>query len=145
LTPEKTQDTEPPKKLKENLIRMDLLEVKKKSTSILGRNIFAIGKVEVVNDVTPKNVTDQNLENVERSSHSQIPSAISSLDLRYLGYVLSHQKIVGLIVFRGEALAVMEGDLIAEGFTVSGISPDEIEVLGPDREPMMFSIEGEFP
>ena len=52
---------------------------------------------------------------------------------------------MGLIVFEGEALAVVEGDLISDGFTVGRISPEEIEVLRPDSKPVMFSIEGEFP
>jgi hypothetical protein len=127
-------------------IRMDLLSGEKEPVPTPGRNIFTVRNTRVAEELSPE-ALEERMEEIRASQNTKVQrdNAMSSLNLRYLGYVLSRQKIVGLVVFRGEALAVMEGDLITEDFTVSRISPDEIEVLGPDQEPMMFSIEGEFP
>ncbi len=130
----------------DSFIRMDLLTEEKKPMSPPMRNIFTQKSAAVFEDLGSEEIEEESDEAMSTTdSPAQIENTISSLNLRYLGYVLSGRKVVGLIVFRGEALAVVEGDLIAEGFTVGRISPDDIEVLGPDSEPMMFSLEGEFP
>jgi len=143
---EKPEQTEPKKRNTKSFIRMDLLSVEEKPMIPPGRNIFTQQSAANFGDLSPEEI-ERKIEEAMSTpdSTSQGKNSNTSFDLRYLGYVLSRQKIVGLVVFRGEALAVVEGDLIAEGFTVSRINTDEIEVLGPDQEPMMFSIEGEFP
>lgn len=129
-----------------SFIRMDLLTEEKKPMSPPMRNIFTQKSAAVFEELSSEEMKEKIDEAMSTTdSPAQIENTISSLNLRYLGYVLSGRKVVGLIVFRGEALAVVEGDLIAEGFTVGRISPDDIEVLGPDSEPMLFSLEGEFP
>ena len=130
----------------DSFIRMDLLTEEKKPMPPPMRNIFTQKSAAVFEDLNPEEIKKKIDEALSTpDSPAQGENSMSSLDLRYLGYVLSGSKVVGLIVFRGEALAVVKGDLIAEGFTVGRISPDDIEVLGPDSEPMMFSLEGEFP
>ena len=130
----------------DSFIRMDLLTAEKEPMSPPRRNIFTQKSAAVFEELSSEEVKEEIEEAMSsQDSPAQRENTISSLNLRYLGYVLSGKKIVGLIVFRGEALAVVKGDLIAEGFTVGRISPDDIEVLGPDSEPMMFSLEGEFP
>lgn len=143
---EKPQETESLKDRAESFIRMDLLSEEKKPMPPPKRNIFTVGRASVVEELSPEAFKER-MEEIRNSqnSQSQGENSMSSLNLRYLGYVLSGRKIVGLIVFEGEALAVVEGDLISDGFTVGRISPEEIEVLRPDSEPVMFSIEGEFP
>ena len=96
--------------------------------------------------LSPEEIKEKIEEALSRpNSQSEDEDQILPLNLRYLGYVLSGRKTVGLIVFGGEALAVVEGDVITEGYTIGRVSPEEIEVLGPDQEPLMFSLEGEFP
>lgn len=143
---EKPQKTDSVKGNADSFIRMDLLSSEKKPMSPPERNIFTVGSASVVGELSPK-ALEERMEEIRNSQNtpSQGENSMSSLNLRYLGYVLSGRKIVGLIVFEGEALAVVEGDLITDGFTVGRISPEEIEVLGPDSKPVMFSIEGEFP
>lgn len=143
---EKPQETESLKGRAESFIRMDLLSAEKKPMPPPKRNIFTVGRASVVEELSPEAFKErmEEIRNIQ-NSQSQGENSMSSLNLRYLGYVLSGRKIVGLIVFEGEALAVVEGDLISDGFTVGRISPEEIEVLGPDSKPVMFSIEGEFP
>jgi hypothetical protein len=143
---EKPQKTESLKDSEDSFIRMDLLFSEKKPMPPPARNIFTMGSPAVTEELSPEALAER-MEEIRNSQNtqSQGEDSMSSLNLRYLGYVLSGRKIVGLIVFEGEALAVVEGDLITDGFAVGRISPEEIEVLGSDSKPMMFSIEGEFP
>jgi hypothetical protein len=145
---EKAPETEPLKKSAESFIRMDLLLVEKKPLPPPKRNIFTVGQEEVRGEISPeilqKRFEEMGIER-DQNSQPQGENPAPSLNLRYLGYVLSGAKIVGLIVFEGEAMPVVEGDEISEGITVGRISPDEIEVFGPDSKPVKFSIEGEFP
>lgn len=130
----------------DSFIRMDLLTEEKEPMPPPKRNIFTQKSTAVFEDLSPEKIKEEIDKALSTSdSPAQRENAVSSLNLRYLGYVLSGRKVVGLIVFRGEALAVVKGDLIADGFTVGRISPADIEVLGPDSEPMLFSFEGEFP
>jgi hypothetical protein len=143
---EKPQKTESAKTSADSFIRMDLLSPEKNPMPPPERNIFTVGSASVVEELSPE-ALEERMEEIRNSQNTQSQgvNSMSSLNLRYLGYVLSGRKIVGLIVFEGEALAVVEGDLITDGFTVGRISPEEIEVLRQDSTPVMFSIEGEFP
>jgi hypothetical protein len=68
-----------------------------------------------------------------------------TVDLRYIGYVDSQRthKIIGLVVFQGQARAVMEGEVISEGIRIGKISRENIEVIVPDSSTRTFSLEGE--
>ena len=131
---------------KDSFIRMDLLTEEKKPMPPPKRNIFTQKSASVFEDLSPEEMEkkrDKALSTPDLQSQGE--DSMSSLNLRYLGYVLSGRKVVGLIVFRGEALAVVKGDYLDESHTIGRISPGEIEVLGPDQEPVVFSLEGEFP
>lgn len=132
----------------ESFIRMDLLLAQKKSMPPAKRNIFTVGHEDAGRGITLEDL-QQRFEEIEmkrsQNSRPQGENLSLSLNLRYLGYVLSGKRIVGLIVFEGEAMPVVEGEEISEGFTVGRVSPEEIEVFGPDSKPMKFTIEGEFP
>ena len=145
-------DQEKPQKAKaipdnrDSFIRMDLLTEEKKPMPPPKRNIFTKKSGAVFEDLSPEEIEEKIDEALNTpDSPAQGEDSVSSLNLRYLGYVLSGRKVVGLVVFRGEALAVVEGDPLDEGYTVGRVNPDEIEVLGPDQEPIVFSLEGEFP
>lgn len=143
---EKPQKTELPEVGADSFIRMDLLSSEKKPMPPPMRNIFIVGRASIEEELSPEAFKEK-MEEIRNSQNtqSQAENSRSSLNLRYLGYVLSNSKIVGLVVFEGEALAIVEGDLITDGFTVGRISPEEIEVFGPDSKPVTFAIEGEFP
>jgi hypothetical protein len=143
---EKPQKTELGKDSADSFVRMDLLSAEKKSMPPPKRNIFTVGNASAAEELSPE-VLEARMEEIRnnQSTQTQGEELLSSLNLRYLGYVLSGRKIVGLIVFEGEALAVVEGDMITDGYTVGRISPEDIEIIGPDSKPEKFSIEGEFP
>lgn len=130
----------------DSFIRMDLLTEEKKPMPPPKRNIFTQKSASVFEDLSPEEIEKKRDETL-RTPDLVPPGEVSmfNLKLRYLGYVLSGRKVVGLVVFRGEALPVVKGDYLDEGYTIGRINPDEIEVLGPDQEPIVFSLEGEFP
>jgi hypothetical protein len=70
---------------------------------------------------------------------------VFSIDLRYIGFVRSQKtrKIIGLVIFQGQARAVVEGEVISEGVRVGKIGREQIEVILPDSSTRAFSLEGE--
>jgi hypothetical protein len=77
---------------------------------------------------------------------AQPPAAPAfTIDLKFVGYVDSAKtrKIIGLVVFQGQARAVVEGEVISEGIRIGKISHEEIEVVMPDSSTRTFSLEGE--
>lgn len=143
---EEAEKTEPMKGSENSFIRMDLLSKGKKPLPSPMRNIFTVRNTRASEEFSPEALEERMKEirgeqNIQEKSEKSIPP----LNLRYLGYVLSGRRTVGLVVFNGEALAVLEGELLTEDFAVGRISHEEIEILGPDSKSVMFALEGEFP
>jgi len=63
--------------------------------------------------------------------------------LRYIGYVKSGQKIIALIFFEGEALAVEESEMISAGIRVGKVTSEEIELIDASSQKWKYSLEGE--
>ncbi|MCP2619010.1 hypothetical protein NLC82_06285, partial [Candidatus Aminicenantes bacterium AC-335-A11] len=51
------------------------------------------------------------------------------LDIKYVGFVFSGEKIVGIIVFGKEEFIIKEGDTIENIGKVKKITPKEIEII----------------
>lgn len=126
-----------------SFIRMDLLRAEKKPLSPAPRSIFTARSTESPGIDSAR--LQEEVERIEEAGGIQRNQSGEYLDLRYIGYVRSGTKIVALVIFQGEALAVAEGEMIVEGITVKKIGLEEIEVIGPDSKPSMFSLEGELP
>ena len=69
-------------------------------------------------------------------------ASLSDLNIRYIGYIVSDEKIVALIIFDGNTLAVEKGEMINKKVKVGKITPEEIEFIGPDSEKRKYSLEG---
>ncbi len=125
-----------------SLIRRDLLVLDKKKLDPPKRNIFtpnSAGSQEssAFEDIDERQQAEQqNMEALESG-----PLSLSSLAIRYIGYVKSGQRITAMIIFEGEALAVDVGEEIAEGVSISMITLEDITVIGPDKEPRKFPLE----
>ena len=70
-------------------------------------------------------------------------ASLLALNIRYIGYIVFGEKIVALIIIDGNALAVEKGEMINERIKVGKITPDEIEIMGPDSKKRKYSLEGE--
>jgi hypothetical protein len=68
-----------------------------------------------------------------------------ALNIIYVGSVRSGGKTVALIVRDGQTDPVAEGDEISPGYKVLRITPDEIEIEGPNAERKTFSRQGDRP
>lgn len=67
------------------------------------------------------------------------------LNLVYVGSVRSSGKIVALVIRDGQTMPVAEGDEVVPGYKVVRVTPDEIEVEGPNSERKTFSRQGDWP
>jgi hypothetical protein len=67
------------------------------------------------------------------------------LNLVYVGSVRSSGKIVALVLRDGQTMPVAEGDEVVPGYKVVRVTPDEIEVEGPNSERKTFSRQGDRP
>ncbi len=131
------------KALEKGLIRKDLLLREKMELGNPVRNIFTLRR-SVSREI------ERNLVKL-RQNQQQNPTlpgkyeASSSLPLnvRYIGYVISDDKMVALIVFEGDALAVEKGEVISEGVKIGEITPEEIEIIGSDSQKRRYYLEGE--
>jgi hypothetical protein len=132
---------------------MDLLERAKSETGLPTRNIFAPRQASAV----PATISQGNQSPLPSpnlpSDHPQTAgqgdtepqAAVFSIDLRYIGFVVSPQKVIALIVFQGQTLAVAEGEVISEGIRVGKITKEQFEVILPDSSKRSFSLEGDEP
>jgi hypothetical protein len=128
---------------KSRLIKIDLLSQERPGLRLPGRNIFLPislqpAREELDSDEWP-------IEDIQDpAGHTGLePDALSSFELRYLGYVRSGESIVALVVFNGEVLAVKAGDVLSYSVRVLDITLDEITVTVDDSSSESFSIEGD--
>jgi hypothetical protein len=133
----------------DSFIRMDLLRKKTEKQKEPVRNIFMPGSrmssgLFVDRDTEPGSSTllgQKTATETGLSATSQ--SQLQGLELQYIGYVCSGEKIVALVKYMNEALAVEKNEWIDERFRVEKITCTEITILGPDSQLRVFSLEGE--
>lgn len=141
---EKLQKEKPGEKGRKSLIRKELLLQERGELGPTRRNIFSpwdSGKKEPGPTGPNRAGFQQNLQDIEAIS-SEMDSPLP-LNIRYLGYILSGENTVALIIFAGNAQAVEEGDMISEGVRVEKITPEVIEIMGRDSKKRRYSLEGE--
>jgi hypothetical protein len=65
------------------------------------------------------------------------------INVKYIGYVRTPKKIVGLIMYEGMAVAVYSGEIIAEGMQIGEITAETIEIIGPNSFRQKVPLEGD--
>ncbi len=126
-----------------SLIRKDLLLRKKIELGNPARNIFTLRRsVSREIERSPVKLQQNQQQNPTLPSKYEASSSLP-LNIRYIGYVISDDKMVGLIVFGGDALAVERGEVISEGVKIGKITPEEIEIIGSDSQKRRYYLEGE--
>lgn len=124
-----------------SLIRMDLLREKKEEPKSPKRNIFS-PRSRYSPEVEPSpEVVRKKLEEIVSKVEENSPEIL--LELTYIGYINSGHKIIALIIFEEETLAVEEGEMIGQDIKVGKVSPQKIEIVGPDSKTREFSLEGD--
>lgn len=71
--------------------------------------------------------------------------AAFTLNITYLGSIKSGGRIIGLVLRGGQTLDVGEGDEIAPGYKVVGVTAEAIVVQGPNGERKTFTKQGDRP
>ncbi len=130
-----------PEKEVKSLIKKDLLFKKRKKLGPPRRNIFSTRRSEIRNTKINPVVPEKDAQELKALITERISSRL--LNIRYAGYIVSGEKIVALIFFEENVLAVEEGEVIAEGVVVEKITPVEIEITGPDSKKRKYPLEGE--
>jgi hypothetical protein len=124
-----------------SLIRKDLLDEKTKNLNPPIRNIFSPRKVRTSEaGLLPGEVEGDLGETGTRPGEKGLDVMPN---IRYIGYIESGHRIVALIIFEEEALAVEEGEMISQDVRVGKVTPEEIELIGPDSKKRKYSLEGE--
>ncbi len=140
-SPQEKKETE--KKQMKSLIRKELLKKEKQKLGPSRRNVFSLrapGRMEPGR--APVNL-ELNPQRVERESAPDKEASGLPLLIRYIGHIRSDSKITGLIIFEGSALAVVKDEMIGEGVKIGEITPEYIEVVGPDSVRRKYTLEGE--
>ncbi len=131
------------KALEKGLIRKDLLLREKMELGNPVRNIFTLRKsVSREIERNPVKLRQNQQQNPTLPGKYEASSSLP-LNIRYIGYVISDDKMVALIVFEGDALAVESGEVISEGVKIGKITPEEIEITGSDSQKRRYYLEGE--
>ncbi|UCC38247.1 MAG: hypothetical protein JSV96_10385 [Candidatus Aminicenantes bacterium] len=128
-----------------SLIRKELLLKERKKLEPPRRNIFSpriSGSLEANPDAL-RFEQNRSEGSSETSSTSSENRPLPSLNIRYIGYIHSGERIVGLIIFEGDAVAVEKGEMISAGVEIGKITREEIEIIGPNSEIKKYSLEGE--
>ncbi|NIO48085.1 MAG: hypothetical protein GTN73_01405 [Candidatus Aminicenantes bacterium] len=126
-----------------SLIRKDLLSREKVELGSTVRNIFTLRR-----SVSREIERNQVILQQNQQQHPTLPGTYEAspslpVNIRYIGYVISDDKMVALIVLEGNALAVERGEVISEGVKIGKITPEEIEIVGSDSQKRRYYLEGE--
>jgi hypothetical protein len=73
------------------------------------------------------------------------PAPAFTLNITYLGSIKAGGRIIGLVQRGGQTLDVGEGDEIAPGYRVVGVTAEAIVVEGPNGERKTFAKQGDRP
>jgi hypothetical protein len=133
-------------KEKKSLIRVDLLKVQGEEIGVPKRNIFSPQSSSRNLPVPSLETTQPNLEGGEQGQaqggEAQMQPVLN-INLRYIGFIRSSRKVIGLIILEGQVMAVAEGEVVSEGIRIGKVTAQEIEVIMPDSTTRKFPLEGE--
>ena len=138
---EKKADEKPEIKGKKSLIRKDLLTIKKDAPKRPRRNIFSPRGIVVTEEDVSSLISPRDFEEQDAATGEEMP--FTEMSLRYIGYVDTGERIVALVIFEGEAVAVEEGEMISEQYKVGKVTRDKLNIIGPGGEIKEFPLEGE--
>jgi len=126
-----------------SLIRKDLLLREKIELGNPVRNIFTLRRsISRQIERGPVRLPQNQKQNPPLPNKYEASSSLP-VNIRYIGYVISDDKMVALIVFEGNAMAVESGEVMSEGVKIGKITPEEIEIIGSDSQKRRYYLKGE--
>ncbi len=147
----RTRPSAKPSPLEErnSLLRMDLLRLPEQGMSPPRRNIFAprsgASRPEDGSPYggQPATPNDQAPDAPVISADGTAAPPVITVSLRYIGFIESSLRMIALVVFEGQAIAVAEGEVVSEGIRIGKITREQIEIVLPDSSTRRFPLEGE--
>lgn len=124
-----------------SLIRKDLLMRNKEELAPPKRNIFSPQTAFSGGISSGGKEIEKSLEGVTAEPNKEASPVL--FYLKYLGYIDSPQKVLGLVIFEEQVLSVEEGEELRPGIKVGKITAEDIEIIGPGSVKKKFSLEGE--
>jgi hypothetical protein len=130
-----------------SLVRKDLLETTKKQLSPPLRNIFTRHRISsrgeepgLLGAEGEPSQSSPFIQSGSKNENTEMP-----INVKYIGYVNSEKRVIALILLDGETYAVETGDMLEGGISVGEITPDDVEIIGPDSDSIKVKLEGEKP
>ncbi len=136
------QKKDPAPKSPSSLIRKELLSREPRALEPARRNIFSPQRAGTREREPNLVAIPQDVQRLTTPPSGPGTNRLL-LDLSYIGCIISDKKIIGLVIFEGDVLAVEKGEWIGEGIKVTEVTPAEIEVIGPDSEKRKFPVKGD--
>jgi hypothetical protein len=134
------------KKERTSLVRKDLLKSTKEPLPPIKRNIFTRQRMTIPGGGDNSVLEDFRRPGQKQSADSQPAEAEQvRIDVKYIGYVQSGEKVVALIILGGNTYAVESGDVLEMGVSIGEITPDDMEIIDRGSEPIRIDLEGEKP
>ncbi len=126
---------------KKSLIKKELLLRTKQKLRPPRRNIFSLQRTES----REARILPSNPQPIQKKTPGIAEKESSGLQMqvRYIGHIRSGEKIVALIILEDTALAVEKGEMISEGVQIGDVTPEYIEIIGPDSMRKKYTLEGE--
>ena len=121
------------KKVHKSLVMKELLRPSKKSLAPPKRNIFTRQRANPgTNEFSPSG----DFQSPEQTSGQEVTldqkkaaMVEDRLNVKYIGYVRSGERVVALILLGRRSYAVASGDILETGLTIGEITPDDIEIF----------------
>lgn len=126
-----------------SLLRMDLLQSKERRSAAVKRDIFIPQSQSVPMGMPMGTMMDMRSPLPTAAEAAAMELQEASFNTRYIGYIRGKKRIIALILYENQAMALEEGDMLGPIWKVVKITAEGIEIQGPDGPSRTLPLEGE--
>ncbi|MDP2916242.1 MAG: hypothetical protein Q8O91_12430 [Candidatus Aminicenantes bacterium] len=126
-----------------SLIRMDLLQSKKRPGAEAKRDLFIPQSQSAPMGMPMGAMMDRRSPLPTAAEAAAMESQEASFTARYVGYIRGKKRIIALILYENQAMALEEGDMLGPIWKVVKITAEGIEIQGSDGALQKLPLEGE--
>jgi len=126
-----------------SLIRMDLLQSKKRPGAEAERDLFLPQSQSASMGMSMGAMMDRRSPLPAAMESAAMEPLEASFSPRYVGYIRGKIRITALVLYENQAMALEEGDMLGPIWKVVKITAEGIEIQGPDGSSRTFPLEGE--
>jgi len=126
-----------------SMIRMDLLQNKERPGAAAKRDIFIPQSQSAPMGMSIGAMMDKRLPLPAGAESAAIEPQEASFSGHYIGYIRGKKRIIALILYENQAMALEEGDMLGPIWKVVKIMAEGIEIQGSDGALRTLPLEGE--